>query len=105
MGEPAVPTAHTVADLVTRAAERDPDRVALIDGPATLTWAELEGQVDRAVSALHGLGLAPADRIVLQLGNSADFPVLYCGALRAGLVAVPANTAYTGPELAHLLAD
>ena len=105
MDERAVPTAYTVADLVTRAAERAPDRIALIAGPATLTWAELDGQVDRAASALRELGLVPGDRIVLQLGNSVDFPVLYCGALRAGLVAVPANTGYTGPELADLLTD
>jgi long-chain acyl-CoA synthetase len=43
--------------------------------------------------------------VVLQLGNTPDFPALYCGALRAGLVAVPANTGYTGPELTHLLTD
>jgi long-chain acyl-CoA synthetase len=102
--EPAA-AVHTVADLVTRAAERAADRPALLSGPATLTWAELEELVDRAASALRGLGLAAGDRIVLQLGNSLDFPVLYFGALRAGLVAVPANTGYTGPELTHLLQD
>jgi long-chain acyl-CoA synthetase len=96
---------HTVADLVARAAGRTPDKAALLSGASTLSWAELDDLVDRAASALRGLGLAPGDRIVLQLGNSVDFPVLYFGALRAGLVAVPANTGYTGPELAHLLAD
>ncbi len=96
---------HTVADLVTRAAERAGDRPALLAGPASLTWAELDALVDRAASALRRLGLVAGDRIVLQLGNSVDFPALYFGALRAGLVAVPANTGYTGPELAHLLRD
>ena len=104
MDEPAA-AAHTVADLVTRAAERAGDRPALLSGPATLTWAELDELVDRAAAALRGLGLAAGDRIVLQLGNSVDFPALYFGALRAGLVAVPANTGYTGPELTHLLQD
>jgi long-chain acyl-CoA synthetase len=104
MEEPAGPV-HTVADLVARAAERAGDRLALLSGPATLTWAELDALVDRAGSALRRLGLATGDRVVLQLGNSVDFPTLYFGALRAGLVAVPANTGYTGPELAHLLED
>jgi long-chain acyl-CoA synthetase len=102
--EPAA-AVHTVADLVTRAAERAGDRPALLSGPATLTWAELDELVDRAAGALRGLDLAAGDRIVLQLGNSVDFPALYFGALRAGLVAVPANTGYTGPELTHLLQD
>jgi len=96
---------QTVADLVSRAAQQDPDHLALIHDGSRLTWAELDDRVDRAATALRGLGLAPGDRVVLQLGNIPDFPVLYCGALRAGLVAVPANTGYTGPELAHLLAD
>jgi long-chain acyl-CoA synthetase len=104
MEEPAGPV-HTVADLVARAAERAGDRPAMLSGAASSTWAELDGLVDRAASALRRLGLAPGDRIVLQLGNSVDFPALYFGALRAGLVAVPANTAYTGPELGHLLRD
>ena len=96
---------RTVADLVTAAAIRDPGRPALVTGATTVTWAELDEQVDRAAAGLRGLGLEPGDRVVLQLGNSSDFPVLYCGALRAGLVAVPANTGYTGAELTHLLTD
>jgi len=102
--EPAAP-AHTVADLVSRAAERAGGHPALLAGPVTLTWTDLDELVDRAASGLRGLGLAPGDRVVLQLGNSVDFPALYFGALRAGLVAVPANTGYTGPELTHLLQD
>jgi mycobactin salicyl-AMP ligase len=74
---------HTVADLVTRAAERAGDRTALLSGPTALSWAELDRLVDRAAGALRGLGLAPGDRVVLQLGNSVDFPALYFGALRA----------------------
>jgi long-chain acyl-CoA synthetase len=105
MQERAGADVHTVADLVHRAAGVDPDHLALVYEGSRLTWAELDDRVDRAAAALRGLGLAPGDRVLLQLGNTPDLPALYCGALRAGLVAVPANTAYTGPELAHLLAD
>ncbi|MFL6127616.1 MAG: AMP-binding protein [Mycobacteriales bacterium] len=105
MQERAGADVHTVADLVHRAAGVDPDHLALVHDGSRLTWAELDDRVDRAAAALPGLGLQPGDRVVLQLGNTPDFPTVYCGALRAGLVAVPANTGYTGPELAHLLAD
>jgi len=94
-----------LAALVRRAAERDPDHPALIAGGTVLRWGELDAAVDRAAAALRGLGLVPGDRVALQLGNTLDFPVLYFGTLRAGLVAVPANTGYTRPELSHLLAD
>lgn len=113
MGEPsddAVGTAggepiRTVADLVRRAARRDPDHLALISGPDRISWGELDERVDRAAAALRGLGLVPGDRVALQLATTPDFPILYAGALRAGLVAVPTNTAYTGPELALLVTD
>ncbi len=102
-GDPDVLT--NVADLVRRAARRDPDHPALLHGTAQLSWRALDTAVDRAAAALAGLGLATGDRVAIQLGNTLDFPTVYFGALRAGLVAVPTNTGYTEPELAHLLAD
>jgi long-chain acyl-CoA synthetase len=94
-----------VADLVRRAARRDPEHPALVHGSSQLSWGELDAAVDRAAAALAGLGLVAGDRIAIQLGNTLDFPIVYFGALRAGLVAVPANTGYTEPELTYLLAD
>ena len=94
-----------VADLVRRAARRDREHAALLQGSSQLTWGELDTSADRAAAALAGLGLAPGDRVAIQLGNTLDFPTVYFGAQRAGLVAVPTNTGYTEPELAYLLAD
>ena len=45
------------------------------------------------------------DRVGMLLPNSIDFAVAYFGALRAGLVAVPFNTAYTASELSYQVAD
>jgi long-chain acyl-CoA synthetase len=94
-----------VADLVRRAGRRDPARPALISGAGTVSWAELDAEVDRAAGTLAGLGLQEGDRVAIQLGTTVDFGILYFGTLRAGLVAVPVNTGYTEPELAHLLSD
>jgi long-chain acyl-CoA synthetase len=96
---------RNVADLVRRAALRDGGRTALISGEQRLTWAELDSRVDRAATALRGLGLAPGDRVAMQVGNTVDFAVGYFGTLRAGLVSVPFNTGYTVPELSYLLDD
>jgi long-chain acyl-CoA synthetase len=94
-----------VADLVRRAARRNPEHAALLHGPSRMSWAELDAAADRVAAALAALGLAAGDRIAIQLGNTLDFPIVYFGALRAGLAAVPTNTGYTEPELAYLLAD
>jgi long-chain acyl-CoA synthetase len=103
VGQDDAGSGRNVADLVRDAASRDPEHVALLSGSGQLRWGELDAAVDRAAHALRGLGLAAGDRVALQLGNTLDFPVLYFGALRAGLVAVPANTGYTLPELSYLL--
>jgi long-chain acyl-CoA synthetase len=105
VGRDDIDVGRNLSGLVRRAAQRDPDHPALLAGSTQLRWGELDAAVDRAAAALLGLGLGPGDRVALQVGNTLDFPTLYFGTLRAGLVAVPANTGYTRPELSHLLAD
>ncbi|HTR70960.1 MAG TPA: AMP-binding protein [Mycobacteriales bacterium] len=96
---------RNLAQLVRVAADTDPDRFALIDGERTLTWAELDALVDRAAGFMGAHGRDPGERIAILLPNCVEFVAAYFGALRAGMVAVPMNTAYTETELAHQLAD
>ncbi|MCU1691813.1 MAG: AMP-dependent synthetase [Frankiales bacterium] len=92
-------------DLVRDAARATPDKAALVFRDAPTTWAELDARVDACAAGLRGLGLDEGDLVALQLPNTLDFPVVYFGVLRAGLVAVPVNTGYTDAETARLLAD
>lgn len=115
-----------VADLVRAAALRDPEHPALVADPArrtaaphvagvglanraeqadSLTWAALDRRVDSVARGLAGRGLAPGDRIALRMANTLSFPVAYFAILRAGLVVVPVNPAYTARELRHILSD
>lgn len=107
VGSPADTPAGNVADLVRAAAQRAGDRPALIhDATGSLTWVEVDRQVDAAAAGLcTGLRLHAGDRVALALSNTPAFVIAYFGLLRAGLVAVPANTGYTAPELARLLGD
>jgi malonyl-CoA/methylmalonyl-CoA synthetase len=54
---------------------------------------------------LRGAGLEPGDRLVLSGATSAAFVVAYIGALRAGLVVVPVNRAYTETEVSRIVRD
>jgi long-chain acyl-CoA synthetase len=94
-----------LAELVRDAAGSRPEHPALIAGGRTFTWAQVDTSVDIAAAGYQGLGLRPGDRVVLLLGNVPEFVSAYFGALRAGLVAVPANTGSTASELGTLLAD
>ena len=96
---------RNVADLVSRAAARHPDKPALVAGARTVTWAEFDRQVGAMAAGLAARGLKPGDRVGLLLPNGIEFAVAYFGVLRAGLVALPLNTAYTASEIGYQLAD
>ena len=91
--------------LVRRAAAAAGNAPALIAGDVRLSWAELDARVDRAAAGYVARELRPGDRVAVQLRNGVDWVVAVMGALRAGLVVVPVNTAFTDPEVAHLLTD
>jgi long-chain acyl-CoA synthetase len=97
--------ARNLAELVRAAAVGNPDKPALVDGSRTVSWSELDALVDQAAGGLLGSGRSRGDRIGILLPNSIDFVVAYFGALRAGLVAVPLNTAYTAAELGYQVQD
>jgi long-chain acyl-CoA synthetase len=95
----------SLADLVRAAARRRPGAPAVVAGERRLSWADLDAAVDRAAAGYAAHDIAPGDRVAIQLPNGLDWLRAALGALRAGMVVVPVNTAYTDPELAYVLAD
>jgi long-chain acyl-CoA synthetase len=95
----------SLAELVRAAARRRPEAPAVVAGDQRLSWAELDATVDRAAAGYAAHELAPGDRVAIQLPNGVDWLRAAFGALRAGLVVVPVNTAYTDPELEYVLSD
>lgn len=90
--------------LLRQAADRAPHAPALAD-PVTgvrLTYADLAGRADAAARRLLGLGLAPGDRVVVQLPNGWEFVVLTLACLRAGIVPVMTLPAHRRAELGYL---
>lgn len=98
------PTSRNLANSLRDTAARLPDRPALLGG-ATLTYRQLNTRVDEVAAAFQASGLVPGDRVALLLGNSRYFVEALYGALRAGLVAVPVNTAFTAEEISAILTD
>src|SRR5947199_8778915 len=80
----------SLGELLREAAERTPGAVALVDGGLRLTHAGLADRADAMAARLVALGLAPGDRIVVQLPNGWEFVVLTLACLRAGIVPVMA---------------
>ncbi|MGC0370954.1 (2,3-dihydroxybenzoyl)adenylate synthase [Microbacterium sp. SLBN-111] len=94
---------RAIGDVFVESAWTHADRVAVADGDTTLTYAELADRVDACAARLLALGIAPDDRIVVQLPNHWTFVVLTLGCLRAGIVPVMALPAHREHELRHLV--
>jgi malonyl-CoA/methylmalonyl-CoA synthetase len=74
-------------------------------GPRRYSYDDLIAETGRFAGALADLGVAPGDRVVVQLDKSAASLVLYLACVRAGAAIVPLNPAYTLAELDYFLAD
>lgn len=82
------------------------DRVfaTLPSGPP-VTYGDLTTQSARFANALGQCGVKRGDRLVVQSEKCIEVLFIYLAALRAGVVFLPANPAYTIPELQHILQD
>ena len=80
------------------------DFLILPDG-SRLSHGGFGAMAARYASALLGAGLESGDRVALQLEKSPDMLAVIAGAIRAGIVFLPLNTAYTPAEISYFVAD
>ncbi|HTM85284.1 MAG TPA: AMP-binding protein, partial [Mycobacterium sp.] len=93
-----------VDSLLREAAVNWPERIAVADAadPHTAhTYADLDRRADRAAVGFAGLGIAPGERVLLQLPNSCRFAVALFGLLRAGAIPVLCLPGHRLAELTH----
>jgi malonyl-CoA/methylmalonyl-CoA synthetase len=74
-------------------------------GPRWWTAGEFDDATGRVAECLLRAGLVAGDRVVWSVAPSVTGLAAHVGALRAGLVVVPVNPAYSERELAHVVAD
>ncbi len=86
--------------LRQRAAEH-PDAVAIVDGARHWTYRHLWERAERHAAGFLRLGLRPGDRVVVQIGNVAEFFSVVFGLFRAGMIPVYALPAHRITEIAH----
>jgi long-chain acyl-CoA synthetase len=91
-----------VDGLLRTAAERHPQRPALIFFGARMSFAELDRAADRFAHVLRSMGVEKRDRVSLHLPTCPAFVIAFMGALRAGAIAVPMSPLYVERELSIL---
>ncbi len=82
-----------------------PHALALLFGPQTWTYRELDAWVDEWCGRVASLGLTVGDRLGLCLPNTPEMVALIHAAARLGLTLVPLNTRLTPSELAWQVAQ
>jgi 4-hydroxybenzoate-CoA ligase len=81
------------------------DKLAFTDTASELTYGELQQQSCRVANLLRRLGVRREERVAMIMLDTVDFPAVFLGAIRAGIVPVPLNTLLTSDQYAYVLAD
>ncbi len=102
------PARFNLAAHVLAAGAATPDKVALailgLTGAERWSYARLTQAVRGAGGWLLAQGLTPGQRVLIRLGNTPAYPVLYLGAMAAGLVPVATSPLLTAPEITRMAA-
>jgi 2,3-dihydroxybenzoate-AMP ligase len=79
---------ETFGGMLRDRAIAHPERLAIVAGEDRWTYGELDERADRLAAGLRGLGIAPRDRVVVQLGNTATFVEVVFALFRIGALPV-----------------
>src|SRR3954447_23191659 len=80
-------------------------KLAFTDTVSELSYGELQTQSRRLANLLRRLGVRREERVAMIMLDTVDFPIVFLGAIRAGIVPVPFNTLLTSEQYAYVLAD
>ena len=94
-----------VEDLARPTSAEDGDRIAVVDGVRSVTFAELDRAADQVANGLRTFGLGREDRVAFIGRNSVACVELMLGAARAGVVVTIVNWRLHPLELAFVVGD
>ena len=95
---------RTLAHVLDENARAHGDRPALVGEAASLSHAALAERAGRYARWALDLGLRPGDRVALMMESAPDYPAIWLGLSRVGVVTALLNTQLVGAGLAHCLA-
>jgi acyl-CoA ligase (AMP-forming) (exosortase A-associated) len=100
-----MPEAHLLHELISVAAQRAPDAVAVVDGARRVSYAELDAAVAGFASGLLALGVQRGERVGIYLEKRVETVVASFGAPAAGAVFVPLNPLLKPEQVKFVLQD
>jgi acyl-CoA synthetase (AMP-forming)/AMP-acid ligase II len=79
------------------------NRTAIVDTRNRLSWLEANRWINRIAAGLLSLGCSRDDRIVVQLPNCVELPLIRISCERAGLICLPIARYLGKNEVQHIL--
>ncbi len=97
---------NAAAELIDRNVDSGlGDRPAFIDPDRSMTYAELARASRQMANALNRLGIKREARIGVLMLDTVDWPVVFLGAIQAGIIPVAFNTLLNAPQYDYMLRD
>jgi len=79
------------------------DRIAVVAASQQVSYRELGDRIDHLARHMLDLGVAPLDRVVVQLPNRIEFIYLYFALLRIGAIPLMALPPHRKHEIGHFI--
>ena len=95
----------TLHDLLRNSVERDPGKVAVVDGKAEYTYEDLERASNSLGAALVESGVKKGDRVGVYMEKSWEAIVAMLAASRIGAAYVNINPLFKPPQVAYVAQD
>jgi cyclohexanecarboxylate-CoA ligase len=89
--------------LIAEQATQRPDKVFVLDGTTSLTYREFGERSLRLAVGLARDGIGAGDRVVVQLPNWTEFPLIAAALSRLGAIIVPVMPIYRGDEVGYVI--
>src|SRR5437588_9834290 len=104
------PVSSQIYNAVTDLLDRNIDegrgnKIAFIDRKRQVTYRQLQAESCRVAHLLKKLGIRQEQRVALIMLDTVDYPAMFLGAMRAGVVPVLLNTLLPAEQYAYVLKD
>jgi acyl-CoA synthetase (AMP-forming)/AMP-acid ligase II len=94
---------QVIGDVLRLNAKRYPEKTALIMDQQSITYRELNSQVNSLARGLLNLGIQVGDKVAIIAFNCLEFPVIVYAIAKCGAVVVPVNFRYKKDELIYVI--
>jgi len=80
-------------------------KVAFVQGGRSLTYGELKRDTDKMVGFYQAVGIGRESRVAMLVLDCLEFPVIFWGSLKAGVIPVALNTLLSTEQYRYILND